>query len=84
MSDICDDAEAVQKLSIDGARFKQHFGKTPSGSTLRRTCKACNSTPVHRASGELGKEVLACPTCGRKTEPLKSRQLLQTMWNEMN
>lgn len=83
MSDICDDADDVRRLSEGGARFKGAFAKQRGiADTVRKPCKKCKCQPILRSF--CGAEILACPACMRQTPPLKSRQALQAMWNDMN
>ena len=83
MSDICDDADDVRRLSEGGARFKGAFAKQRgTAEVVRKPCTKCQRQPIRRLM--CGMEILACPVCMRQTSPLKSRQALQTMWNGMN
>lgn len=80
MSDLADDAEGIRILIAGGARF----GKRAKGDADHKLCSHCGVGPVRRTVGDKGKEILICPGCGAKTEPLKSRQALLAMWNGMN
>lgn len=82
MSDICDDADGVRRLSEGGARFKGAFAKQRGAEAVRKPCSKCKCQPIRRLF--CGTEILACPVCLRQTAPSKSRQALQTMWNDMN
>jgi len=82
MSDICDDADGVRRLTEGGARFGGSFRKSACIRQERKACSRCMTQPIRRSEGD--KEYLACPTCGRRTESLRSRQTLQVQWNGMN
>ena len=86
MSDLSDDAEGIQALTEGGARFAgRNFGKTAITRVVDKACRLCGGRPQRRPDTyDTSKEILVCMTCGQKTEPLKSRQALQTMWNGMN
>lgn len=79
MSDLCDDADNVHRLVAGGARFNRR-----AEADDKKPCRKCRVQPVRRHVGETGKEYMLCLTCGQQTEPHKSRQVLQTMWNGMN
>lgn len=85
MSDICDDADGVRSLGEAGARFRGAFNKRRgTDGRERKPCRKCGVQPTRRSAGDGGMEIFVCPICGRQTPPLKSRQTLQAMWNDMN
>lgn len=85
MSDICDDADGVRRLSECGARFKGSFAKQRGTvEAVRKPCRKCGVQPGRHPTGDCCGEILRCPICGNQTPPLKSRQALQMMWNDMN
>lgn len=85
MSDLSDDAEGIRALSEGGARFQGgRFSKSATTEALKKVCRKCGVLPVRRHVGDTGKEYMTCLTCGQQTEPLKSRQALQVLWNAMN
>lgn len=84
MSDLCDDVEGIHRLTDGGARFGGSFRKSAGAATDKKPCRKCKQQPVRRPVGDTGKEVMLCLTCGQQTEPHKSRQVLQAMWNGTN
>ena len=84
MSDLSDNADGIRALTEGGARFGGLFRKACAVKRTTNNCLRCGSQPVRRPLGDTGKEFLTCLKCGQQTEPLKSRQALQTLWNGMN